>query len=83
MIEPNVMRDAAEYLKNYYSDPDRKCLDILFEFRRSIGMTNDTIIVIHKRMEKGWGQPTSYSYEDLTRIAKSYGQNISGDFGDE
>ena len=72
MIDPIVMRDAAEYLKKYYSDPDRKCLDILFEFRRCVGMTNDTIIVIHKRMENGWEQPTSYSYEELTIIARTF-----------
>lgn len=68
-MDPDVLRDASEYLKEYYSDSDRKCKDILYEFRRKVGV-DGTLIVIHKRYENGWGQPTSYSYEDLQRVSK-------------
>lgn len=71
MFDATVFRDAGEYLKVYYSDPDSKCLSILYEFTK--GSNNDrTIITIHKRMENGWGQPTSYSYLDLAVLAEKY-----------
>lgn len=69
MFDATVFRDASEYLKVYYSDPDRKCLGILYEFTK--GSNDDrTMILVHKRMEDGWGQPTSYSYLDLAALAE-------------
>lgn len=71
MIDLNVMSDAAEYLKTYYSEPDRKCIYILYEFAKGTN-DNKTLIIIHKRYKKGWGQPTSYGYADLAVLAERY-----------
>lgn len=75
MIDPKVLRDASEYLKDFYSEPDRKCLDILYQFTK--GSNDDrTMIIIHKRYDKNWGQPTSYSYLDLAICADTYRRKL-------
>jgi len=68
-MDPDVLRYASKFLKEYYSNSDRKCKDILYEFRQKVG-EDGTLIVIHKRFENGWGQPTSYSYEELKKVSK-------------
>ena len=76
MIDPNVMRDATQSLKQHYSDfsdePGRKCVHILFEFvRDAMTKTNDTLIVVYRRYNDGkWGPSASYSYEDLQSFAE-------------
>ena len=67
-MDANIFKDAANYMKKYYSDGENKqCVFIYYEFRDDF--QGGTLIIAHRVYDNGSWAKTTFSYGELESLA--------------